>query len=193
MECCFVLFLFYTHLNRHYLSHKGTQCLANPVTSREQSSKIGNLWQMKNNTCMCWWCDLWFLIYFGVRNPSPSSSERSICQRCSWTRLRCPLGSLQFSSSGSSECLLITIKQLNKHTWEAVMKCGTSKAIMLQYISLKKELVKHLQEPERSCLISSFSGMSWMAALIFSLISLTAFCHFKLQWRRSTSQSADTR
>lgn len=58
---------------------------------------------------------------------------------------------------------------------------------------IKKELVKDLQEPERSCLISSFSGMSWMAALIFSLISLTAFCHFKLQWRRSTSQSADTK
>lgn len=62
---------------------------------------------------------------------------------------------------------------------------------MLQYMSVKYEIVKDEQDPERSCLISSFSGMSWMAALIFSLMSLTAFCHFKLQWRRSRSQSAD--
>lgn len=46
-----------------------------------------------------------------------------------------------------------------------------------------------LQEPESSFLISSFSGISWMAALIFSLISFTALCHFRLQWRRSRSQS----
>ncbi len=52
--------------------------------------------------------------------------------------------------------------------------------------------VRDLQEPERSCLISSLSGMSWMAALIFSLIAFTALCHFRLQWRRSSSQSVDT-
>lgn len=53
-------------------------------------------------------------------------------------------------------------------------------------------VVGDLHEPERSALISSFSGMSWMAALIFSLITFTALCHFRLQCLRSTSQSATT-
>lgn len=48
-----------------------------------------------------------------------------------------------------------------------------------------------LQEPDKSCLISSFSGMSCMAALIFSLMVFTVLCHFRLQCRRSSSQSVD--
>lgn len=49
--------------------------------------------------------------------------------------------------------------------------------------------VRDLQDPERSSLISSFSGMSCIAALIFSRMLITALCHFRLQCRRSTSQS----
>lgn len=51
--------------------------------------------------------------------------------------------------------------------------------------------LRDLQDPERSCLISSFSGMSWMAAFIFSRIVMTALCHFRLQCRRSTNQSVN--
>lgn len=48
---------------------------------------------------------------------------------------------------------------------------------------------KHSQEPESSWAISSLSGMSWMAALIFSRIVSTRLCHFRLQCLLSTSQS----
>lgn len=153
-------------------------------------------------------------------NPSPSSSEMSICQICSWRRLQSFWESLLSSSSGSSECLLTKVRQFKKHLWKELLIAGLALKIkskvtikyssqyvfislwiislwsdrtVLQLKLLKYGIVKILQEPERSCLISSFSGMSWMATLIFSLISLTAFCHFKLQWRRSKSQSADTK
>lgn len=48
----------------------------------------------------------------------------------------------------------------------------------------------HSQAPASSCFISSFSGMSWMAALIFSRMTSTWLCHFRLQCLLSTSQSA---
>lgn len=48
----------------------------------------------------------------------------------------------------------------------------------------------HSQAPASSCFISSFSGMSWMAALIFSRMASTWLCHFRLQCLLSTSQSA---
>lgn len=69
----------------------------------------------------------------------------------------------------------------------------TQNWIVVPYLNMKQQcIIKDLQEPDRSCLISSFSGMSWMAALIFSLITCTALCHFRLQCRRSSSQSVDT-
>lgn len=48
----------------------------------------------------------------------------------------------------------------------------------------------HSQAPSSSCFISWFSGMSWMAALIFSRMAWTRLCHFRLQCLLSTSQSA---
>lgn len=84
-----------------------------------------------------------------------------------------PSGSPQSASSESSECLSI------------------KKSKGCKYVSIHEEeeedefhlsaCVYDLQEPERSCLISSLSGMSWMAVLIFSLITFTALCHFRLQ------------
>ena len=49
--------------------------------------------------------------------------------------------------------------------------------------------LKHSQDPESSWAISWLSGMSWMAALIFSRMVNTRLCHFRLQCLLSTSQS----
>lgn len=69
------------------------------------------------------------------------------------------------------------------HSWTVLNYYGNI------HLKCCKDIKSDPQEPERSCLISSFSGMSWMAALIFSRIAMTALCHLTLQWRRSSSQS----
>lgn len=72
------------------------------------------------------------------------------------------------------------------------LRFGTAAAVWDMRLRREAAAIRHLQEPERSCLISSFSGMSCMAPLIFSRIDFTTLCHFRLQWRRSSSQSVDT-
>lgn len=62
-----------------------------------------------------------------------------------------------------------------------------------KYVSYKsKDTSSYIHVPERSCEISSTGGMSCIAALIFSLISKTAVCHFTSQCLLSKSQSVLT-
>lgn len=109
-----------THLNRYYLSHKGTLYLANPVTITENKIKIRTLLQIKNDLTHFSVADM----NYTFSNLSPSSSETSICQICSWRRLQSFWESLLSSSSGSSECLLTKEKQFKKHLWKQLLIVG---------------------------------------------------------------------
>lgn len=109
-----------THLNRYYLSHKGTLYLANPVIITENKIKIRTLLQIKNDLTHFFVADM----NYTFSNLSPSSSEMSICQICSWRRLQSFWESLLSSSSGSSECLLTKVRQFKKHLWKQLLIAG---------------------------------------------------------------------